>query len=839
MRRPGSNARPPVLPRAASDRPDSTSRGAPLIDRRPAVLLPRSLTLAAAATAVVAAILGAAEPGPPAREGREEDYRSPPEPVVRLLTATPPPQPMVHAPSGNVALVYEQAVLRLARVARPYLGLAGYRFDPQARISGIDPLATRVELVRARDPVVRPPVVWQPRDGALLAYLHFSPDGRTLSAIAVSDGPPELVLFDVESGRERRLDVPVNPAWGDPCTWTAEGLLCRVAALDPPPLPPDGPVPTLVEHLGGPAPTRTYSNLLDNAREDALFEHYFTVELARVDRDGRTRRVPGLRGLIASVDASPDGRLAVVTRIERPFSRVVPARRFPSVVEVWQLEDGRRLYASEPLGFGLAAEDAENEDPRRFAWSPGTPTTLGWIEAIGTATEDSQRPERWLALSAPFTDGPREVARSDTRIDSFGWTTANTPYFSTTGASDTEVRIHVVLEDGVKEIWRGSTTDRYGNPGRALRVDGSEGAVIESDGAVYLSSDGLGPDGPRPFLDRFDLRSRHTERMFTAEPDVYEEVLAVLDPDGPVLVTSRETETEPPNLFVLRGEERTALRPLPTPYPDLVGVTRRPVSYARADGVALAGTLYTPAGWSPGDAPLPTLVWIYPYEFSDREHAEQLDVRLFRFHQVKGPSPLAALLEGYAVLVNPTVPILLDVGSAGEDYLNQLVASVEAAVDHLTATGVTDPKRVAVGGRSYGAFSSANLVIHSKRFAAAVAMSGAYNRTLTPFGFQHEKRSFWQATEFYTSISPFFHANQVSAPILLVHGGADENPGTPLLQSRRFFHALLGEGKPSRYVELPGEGHHYWARENVLLAAAEMIDWLGRTIGPERTGAAP
>ena len=262
---------------------------------------------------------------------------------------------------------------------------------------------------------------------------------------------------------------------------------------------------------------------------------------------------------------------------------------------------------------------------------------------------------------------------------------------------------------------------------------------------IFLAGDGLGPDGPQPFLDVFDLRSRRTERIFAAEPGVFEVVLGVLDPEGPVLLTSRETESEPPNLYVVRGATRTALRPLATPYPDLANVTRRVVRYTRSDGVALSGSLYLPAGWN-GDAPLPTLVWIYPYEFSDREQAEQLDVRAFRFHKVKGPSPLAALLEGYAVLLNPTVPILYEGSGVNDDYIPQLVASVEAAVDHLVEIGVADPGRIAVAGRSYGAFSSANLLIHSRRFATAIAMSGAYNRTLTPFGFQREKRSFWEAT---------------------------------------------------------------------------------------------
>jgi dipeptidyl aminopeptidase/acylaminoacyl peptidase len=310
----------------------------------------------------------------------------------------------------------------------------------------------------------------------------------------------------------------------------------------------------------------------------------------------------------------------------------------------------------------------------------------------------------------------------------------------------------------------------------------------------------------------------------------------VLDPSLPSFVTSRETATESPILYLHRGTERTALHQVPDPFPQLAGSSRRVVSYKRADGVALSGTLYLPANYREGER-LPTLVWIYPTEFSDTEQAEQMDLRFFRFHKVKGPSPLAAVVAGYALLLNPTVPIVSEGDVPTDDYIPQLVSSVEAAVDYLVDTGISEPGRLAVAGRSYGAFSSANLMIHSDRFATAIAMSGAYNRTLTPFGFQHEHRSFFEATEFYTSISPFFFADQLKGPILLVHGGSDENPGTVPFGARRFFHALIGAGGQARYVELPYEGHHYWARENVLLASAEMLDWLDRFIGPNRPAA--
>jgi dipeptidyl aminopeptidase/acylaminoacyl peptidase len=233
-----------------------------------------------------------------------------------------------------------------------------------------------------------------------------------------------------------------------------------------------------------------------------------------------------------------------------------------------------------------------------------------------------------------------------------------------------------------------------------------------------------------------------------------------------------------------------------------------------------------------GKQPLPTLVWIYPAEYTEGDLAEQMDARRFRFHQIKEASPIAAVLEGYALLLNPTVPIIGEGEAANDSYVPQLVSSMKAAIDYLVDAGISDRARIAVAGRSYGAFSTANLLVHTDLFKTGIAISGAYNRTLTPFGFQHERRSFWEATDFYTRMSPFFRADAVNEPLLLMHGGADDNPGTPTLQARRFFHALVGNGAHVRYVELPFERHHYRARENVLHTSAEMLEWLDRTIGP-------
>lgn len=756
-----------------------------------------------------------------------DDYREPAAEVTALLTAVRPPEVVVHPPSRRVALLYREPVIDMERLMRPRLGLAGFRFDPGSLTSGIEPLVTHVEIIPAfdSDAVVR----WQPADGALLEFVKFSPDGRWLSALAQADGKARLVLFDIERGRERVIDAAVHAAWGDPCSWSGpDELLCRVVPGDAGPPPAAFAAPMVIDHDGEADPVRTYSNLLHNAVDDAQFEHYFSVGFARVGVDGSLRRLSSPGGLIEKFDVSPDGAYVVITRVERPFSRLRPARYFPSVVELWDLDAGRRLYASRSDN-DEADDDASRDKPRRAAWKAGSPVTLGYIES--SYDEQDRRVHTWFEFDAPFTGARREVARSPKVIRRFGWTSAGTPWYVTSSGEDNGITMHARVDGEMREIWSGTTGNDYDDPGRPLRADGADGPVLESGGVVYLAGDGEAEGGPRPFLDAFDFGDGSVQRVFESSASEFERVLGVLDPAGPAFVTVRETESEAPRLFLHTPSQREALTAAVNPYPQLDGVTRTVLRYERDDGLALSGTLYLPAGYREGTR-LPTLVWIYPYEFTVREQAEQLDLRAFRYHQVKGPSPLAAVVAGYAVLMNPTVPILYEGSTVNDNYLPQLTSSLEAAVNHLVSLGVTDPEKIAVGGRSYGSFSSANLLVHTDLFATAVCMSGAYNRTLTPFGFQHERRSFWEAGEMYANVSPFFHADKLQKPILLVHGGGDPNSGTPPMQARRFVHALVGQGATVRYVELPVEGHHYWARENVLLAAAEMLDWLEQTIGP-------
>ncbi len=752
------------------------------------------------------------------------EYKTPAAPIVDLLTATRPAEPLLHAGASRVALLTREPLIPLARLERPFLGLAGYRFDPVTGTSNRDPLVSRVEVVTLDGDGQMARVVWQPAAEVLLDHVQFSPDGRYLSATAITDSPARLVVFDVDEARESVVPVPINAAWGTPCWWVGpEGLLCRVVPEHQGAPPELISGPRIIEHPGGRLPTRTYSNLIENARDEVLFSHYFTSELAFVDLDGALRRLRGSEGLVARVRVAPDGSSAVVSRLVPPFSRVVPARRFPHVDEVWDLAAGVRAHAlprgtPPPAGFPV--------EPRALRWRPGPPAVLGWIETQTGA--DGTRQSVWRVLDAPFTAPARDLVRTSHSIDRFDWTTAGTPFFASESKRKMHVDAYVVLGGSLHAIWSGSTQDLYGNPGRALRTRGTAGQVYEVDGRIFLAGDGLSPAGPEPFLDSFELSTLETRRLFTSTAGGYEPVLGLLATGW--LITSHESETDPPTLYARRGDVALPVHPVVDPFPQLAAVERRLVEYRRKDGVRLEATLYLPP--EAADGPLPTLVWIYPYEFVDRQFAEQSGVRRFRFHAVKGPSPLAVTLAGYALLLSPTMPIIGEPGEANDQYLTQLAANAAAAVQYVVDEGITDPDRVAIAGRSYGAFSTANLLAHTDLFRTGIAISGAYNRTLTPFGFQREYRSFWKESSLYARISPFFEADRIDEPLLLIHGAADQNAGTRPSQARRFFHALVGNGVPVRYLELPYEGHHYWGRESVLHITAEILDWLKRTLGP-------
>jgi len=745
--------------------------------------------------------------------------------VVHLLTTTQTPGAVFNAQSGRIAFIYRETLVPVERIMRPHLGLGGFWLDPQIRTSGYDSWTKRVVVLDARSGTLL--ATWEPSGEPELDNVDISPDGRYLSAVTFRGAAPRLALFEIDTGRERILPVAVNPAFGAPCNWAGDdALLCRVIPDESAEAPARFASPNIMDHPGGAARTRTYDNPINAACEEAAIAHSFSSTHARVGVDGQVRRIDASTGLLARVLPSPDRKRALVTRLQRPYSHLLKATHFPRDLEIWDIERGERIEAPALLQQRDITATSGRPMPALF-WQHGT-EALGWTEPL----EGGGR--RWLALNPPYDGTPHVVVSSPEGISNFGWTSLGTPYFSQLTEGGTKIRVFVVGPDRTPRFaWEAGVKDVYGNPGRALRTNGNAGPVLEYERKIFLASDGLGAEGPRPYIDSLHLDTLEITRLATAPEGIYERAVGIVDPETRTMLTVRESETEAPQLFATGNGKHTRVGGLMNPFPELDGVERRNVRYTREDGVQLNGMLYLPRDRDPAK-PLPTLVWIYPAEFSDEAYAEQMDSRRFRFHQIKEASPIAAVLQGYALLLNPTVPIIGEGASANDAYVPQLVSSMEAAIDYLVENGISDRNRIAVAGRSYGAFSTANLLVHTDLFQTGIAISGAYNRTLTPFGFQHEKRSFWEATDFYTRMSPFYMADQVNEPLLIMHGGADDNPGTPTLQAQRFVHALIGNGARVRYVELPYERHHYRARENVLHTSAEMLDWLDQTIGQNR-----
>jgi dipeptidyl aminopeptidase/acylaminoacyl peptidase len=329
-----------------------------------------------------------------------------------------------------------------------------------------------------------------------------------------------------------------------------------------------------------------------------------------------------------------------------------------------------------------------------------------------------------------------------------------------------------------------------------------------------------------------NLQTTKTEEIWRSTNTEFESFVALLDDNGTRFLTRRESPLDPPNLYLrstAQSQNAQKITNFSDPVSQLRGIKKQLVKYKRADGVDLSFTLYTPPNYKEGTK-LPTLVWAYPLEFTDASVAGQVSGSTSRFTSIGGISHLFFLLNGYAVLDNATMPVVGDPETVNDTFIKQINDSAKAAIDKGVEMGVVDPERVGVGGHSYGAFMTANLLAHSDLFRAGIARSGAYNRTLTPFGFQGERRNFWEATELYTRISPFFYANKINEPILLIHGEADNNTGTFPIQSERLFAALQGTGGTARLVMLPHESHGYSARESVEHTLFEMISWFDKYV---------
>jgi dipeptidyl aminopeptidase/acylaminoacyl peptidase len=777
-------------------------------------------------------------------------YRKPTPALAALVDAPAAPGVSISPDRSTLLILERTEAPSIAELAQPELRLAGIRINP-ATNSPSRPFTYTGMVLKSTAGGPERRVTGLPPD-ARIGSFAWSPGSKHIAFTVIRNNGLELWLALPANARARRLMPPVlNGVLNEPFAWlddTTLAVLRVPTGRGPVPAAPRLPTgPVVQENLGKKAPSPTYEDLLADAHDEALFEHYGTAELTILPINGKPASL-GLRAMITGVTPSPDGKHLIVESIHRPFSYLVTLARFPKYTDVIDRTGKQEyrvadlpLYEASDLGSGSV-----RAGPRQVGWRGDQPATLSWVRALDrseTTTENNKPPrerDAWFTFAAPFAGEPVEQQRFEYRVTGVSWGDDALALVTESWQRTRLVRTWKVAPatPGAKRelLFERSSQDRYGDPGRPVTMRNAAGRVVlqrNADGTkIYLSGLGASSDGDRPFLDEFDLTTKETRRLWRSAPPVYEEFITFLDSSLKRAITQRQSPTEPENYYVRTLEDGTikALTNVPNPYPQFAGVKKELIRYKRADGVSLSGTLYLPPGYTPDQGPLPTLLWAYPREFLAAETAEQITASGTpeKFVRLSVTGPLPFLLAGYAVLNDPTMPIIAAAkGKQPNDtYVDQLVSNAQAAIDELVRRGVTDPKRVAVGGHSYGAFMTANLLAHSRLFRAGIARSGAYNRTLTPYGFQSETRSFWQAPEVYAAMSPFNFADKIKDPILLIHGEADNNSGTFPIQSERFYNALKGQGATTRFVLLPHEAHGYRARENLLHMLWETECWL-------------
>ena len=779
-------------------------------------------------------------------------YKLPPQAVVDIIDASPAPGVSFSPDREWMLLVDRDAMPDIADVSRRMLALAGMRIDPTSNgsfqtsfIRGIT-LVKRSDLIKNNESKIR----IQLPDDVKISRISWSHNSQYFSIAVVTEKGQQLWVAKVGDPKPRLLTDRLNTIMTGP-QWLPNGnqMLCLLVPENrgDEPTPANVTVgPNIQESYGQTSPTRTYQDLLQNAHDEALFEHYGTTQLSIVGVDGTAEPI-GAPQMYTNMAPSPSGDFVLATTLKKPFSYLMTYRSFPRDVTVQKISSTASgpdsfVLVNIPMDENIPIEGVRT-GPRNITWKSSAEATLVWNEALDGGDPGVETPFRdaYMTLAAPFDESPREFLKVQHRA--YGISFFADPSMVTTTEYDRDRRwVRTLLHDlklpsaTPKALTDRSIRDRYGDPGSIVStLDATGHSIAKQDGDwIYRIGSGASPKGNLPFIDRQNLKTLETERLWRCEEGNYDSVVAIVkssDSEKPVIITNRETPTTPPNYFQndLNDQSDIALTSFPDPTPQIRGIKKQLVKYKRSDGVPLSATLYLPANYQPGTR-LPLLVWAYPREFSDAKTAAQISGSPSRFTRMQSISHLTLLTQGYAIMDAATMPVIGDPETMNDTFIEQIVDAAKAAIDKAVELGVADPNRTCVGGHSYGAFMTANLMAHSDLFNAGVARSGAYNRTLTPFGFQSERRPYWQAKEIYHAISPFLHADKINEPLLLIHGENDNNSGTFPIQSKRMYQAIKGNGGTVRLCMLPHESHGYRARQSVLHTQAEMIEWLNKYV---------
>ena len=773
-------------------------------------------------------------------------YQLPPEEILELADAPMPPSIMISRDGKNIVLTHRNRFISIEELAETEIRLAGLRINPATNSASRTSYSNSISLMKVGEPKAK--VVAGLPENAKLSNFSWSPDQKKIAFThAVSTGI-ELWVLDLETEKVKKLTGPIlNGNLGRTFTWLAGSneLLIKTIPSDKQPLIdkstniPTGPKVSAT--TGTEAQNRTYADLLQDKADEFNFTQLARSALQKVNLDGQL--TPWLETAIyGNVNVSPDGNYVLVNTINEPYSYMVPYNRFPSKTSVYSI-DARliKIVTENPLLEDLPkGMNSTMKGIRNIGWRSDKPATLTYVIALdeGDQANIVEYRDEVFELPAPFTGEPRSVVKTLNRYSGITWGNDNIAVAYDRWWNNRNTKTYLFNPSDASQkpeiISDRNYQDNYNDPGNFMTTRNQWGEnVLEIDGGnLFLSGAGHSDEGPRPFIDRYNIKTRKTERMWQADgKSTFEQVVFATDLKRGVIITSVQAPTEFPNYFIRNIIRRIAPQQITffeNPYKPLESVYKELITYKREDGVDLSAVLYLPPGYDRNKKEkLPMLMWAYPREFKDAASAGQVTTSPHQFTSINYGSPLYWVMRGYAILDNAAFPIIGEGDKEPNDtFVEQLVSNAKAAIDAVDAMGYIDRSRVAVGGHSYGAFMTANLLSHSDLFAAGIARSGAYNRTLTPFGFQSEERNYWEAPEVYNIMSPFMNAHKNKAPILLIHGEADNNSGTFPMQSERYFNALKGLGGTARLVVLPHESHGYTARESIMHMLWETDQWL-------------
>ena len=774
-------------------------------------------------------------------------YQTPPQEIMELADAKLPPSVYMNEEANYAILLYRNQYKSIEELSETELRLGGLRINPVTNINSRTRYYNKISVLDVNKG--KEVEISNLPENARLSNFSWSPDQNIMAFTNTTLKGVELWLVDIKKAKASKItNDNLNANLGNPIEWFQDGsaLLVKMLPKDKKELidkseaVPTGPTVSVNE--GQKAQNRTYQDLLSDKADEFNFEQLVRSDIYKVDLKGNKslwKETAMYRGL----NFSPDGKYILVTTIERPFSYIVPYYRFPKTTVIYDQEGNKikkilevPLIEELPKGFM-----SERTGMRNLSWRNDKPSTLYWAEVLdeGDPEIEADYRDEVFELDAPFTGKKKSILKTINRFSAIYWGDENTALAIDYWWNTRNIKVYSFNpsspDQKVDVIQDYNYQDRYNNPGtpQLVRNKFGKNVLLLKDQNMFLVGDGYSDDGVRPFLDKYNLETEETTRLWQADgKETLEDIIDVKNIEKGKLLTRIESKSKYPNYYFrnFKTGDLTAVTNFKNPFKSLQDVQKKVIKYKRDDGLELSGTLYLPIGYEEGKK-YPMIMWAYPREFKNKSTAGQVTSSPHEFVYPWYGSPIFWITRGYVVLDDASFPI---VGEGEEEpndtFIEQLVANGKAAIDAVDELGYIDPNKVAVGGHSYGAFMTANLLTHSDDYAAGIARSGAYNRTLTPFGFQSEERNYWEAPEIYYEMSPFMHSDEMKTPLLLIHGSADNNSGTYTMQSERYFNALKGLGATVRLVLLPKESHGYAARESILHVLWEQDQWLEKHV---------